>query len=147
MILPIFDLATDSGRQDFDACMQRLRATTSASSADAQAVAAIIDDVKQHGDEAVVRYMRKWTDPDFQADRIRVSPGELAEAQKSLDPSLRDAISRSIDHVRRYQQHIMPTSPQPITIEGAELGLRFIAVDSCGLTVPGGTAVLFSTLS
>ena len=57
-----------------------------------------------------------------------------------------DAIGTAIDQVRAYQQHVMPKPTPPVTIGGAELGLRFSAVDSVGLCVPGGTAVLFSTL-
>jgi histidinol dehydrogenase len=59
---------------------------------------------------------------------------------------MRKAISQAIEHVREYQAHIKPADTKPVTIGGAELGLRFTPVDSVGLTVPGGTAVLFSSL-
>ena len=146
MTLPILDMSTDQGAAAFGACLDHLCATATAEGDPARTVAAIIEDVKQHGDDAVVRYMRQWTDPRFDADRIRVATDELVRAEKSLDLPLRDAIADSIDHVRRYQQHIKPPDPAPITIDGAELGLRFTPVECVGLMVPGGTAVLFSTL-
>lgn len=145
-MLAVLDLATDDGRRGYDAVLARLRATASASSEAAKSVADIIADVRAHGDEAVVRYMRKWTDPAFAAERIRVSEDELAAAERAIDSALGAAIDRAIANVREYQQHILPRDATPVTIGGAELGLKFTPVDSAGLCVPGGTAVLFSTL-
>jgi histidinol dehydrogenase len=70
----------------------------------------------------------------------------LAGAAARVDADLLDAIRTAIEQVREYQQHVMPKPTDPVTIGGAELGLRFSPVDSVGLCVPGGTAVLFSTL-
>jgi histidinol dehydrogenase len=125
---------------------QDLKASASASGEAAGAVAAIIDDVRRHGDEAVVRYMQKWTDPSFSAGRIRVTPDELAAALRAIDPELRRALETAIDHVRRYQDHIRPLDLDPVTIDGAELGLRFTPVDSVGLAVPGGKAAYPSSV-
>lgn len=145
-MLPVFDLTTDAGKRGFDERLERLRATASAGSDAARATAAILADVKARGDAAVVDYMRRWTDPDFRADRIRVSADEIEAAHGQLSPDLRDAIEAAIDQVRQYQRHILPRDAEPVTIGGAELGLKFTPVDSAGLCVPGGTAVLFSTL-
>ncbi len=145
-MLPIYDLTTSPGRDAFAAVMARLRQTVLTQSDAGQAVADVIDDVRRRGDEAVVKYMRRWSDPAFDAARIRVPADELAAAADALPRPLRTAIQRSIEHVHAYQQHIMPADPPPITIDGAELGLRFTPVDSAGLTVPGASAVLFSTL-
>jgi histidinol dehydrogenase len=145
-MLPIYDSATDAGRAAFEQRLRQLKQTASASSEAAATVAAIVADVAQHGDEAVVDYMRRWTDPGFSADRIRVAVDELAAAEAMLDPALREAIAAAINHVTRYQQHIKPADSQPIEIDGAVLGLRWTPVDSVGLCVPGGAAVLFSTL-
>ncbi|HEX7010683.1 MAG TPA: histidinol dehydrogenase [Phycisphaeraceae bacterium] len=144
--LPVFDLSTPAGKAGLDERLRKLRATASASSEAAQAVARIVADVREQGDEALVRYMRQWTDPDFTHDRIRVTQAELDQAHATLDPALREAIATAIEQVRAYQQHILPRPVKPIRLGGAELGLRFIPVDSAGLCVPGGTAVLFSTL-
>ncbi len=145
-MLPVYDIATSQGQADFDARLQRLKSTASAFSEQAQTVSEILHDVQQHGDDAIVKYMRKWTDPDFTADRIKVTAEELAQADKQLTGDLRAAIERSIANVREYQQHAMPTSMDTVTINGAELGMRFTPMASAGMCVPGGAAVLFSTL-
>ncbi|MFP4223820.1 MAG: histidinol dehydrogenase [Phycisphaeraceae bacterium] len=145
-LLPICDLATPDGRADYAARLGRLRETASASSEAAETVAGILDAVRTRGDDALVEFERRFTDPGFTADRIRVSADELAAAEREVEPELLAAIQQAIEHVRDYQAHILPTSPEPITLGGAELGLRFSPVDSAGLYVPGGSAVLFSTL-
>ncbi|HEX5659622.1 MAG TPA: histidinol dehydrogenase, partial [Polyangiales bacterium] len=109
-------------------------------------MAAILADVRKHGDEAVVRYMRKWTDPKFSVERMRVSQDELDKAERELDPALRSALQQAIENVRTYQAHLMPVAPAPITHGGAELGLRFTPVDSVGLAVPGGKAAYPSSV-
>jgi len=146
MMIPEFDLNTVEGRAALEQCSKRLRDTTSAGGDAARTVAQIIDAVRDEGDDAVVRYMRQWTDPQFSADDICVSCEQMQQAADSLDGELREAIEASIENVRRYQEHIMPVEPEAVTIDGAELSLRFTPMDSVGLAVPGGAAVLFSTV-
>ena len=145
-MLPVYDLKTSEGHAGLDACLDRLRATTSAGGGVAATVTGILADVREHGDTALTRYVQKFSNPSFTQDRLRVSADELAGAADRVDPELLIAIKTAIKQVHEYQQHVMPKPVDPITIGGAELGLRFSAVDSVGLHVPGGTAVLFSTL-
>jgi histidinol dehydrogenase len=145
-MLPVYDLSTPSGRDAFEACLAKLRATASLTDDQAQVAAKIVEAVRRNGDGELVRQMQKWSDPDFTAGRIRVDGSELAAANKTLTGPLRAAIETSIEHVRQYQSHIMPAPPTPVVIDGAELGMRLTCVDSAGLTVPGGAAVLFSTI-
>ncbi|MEX0886576.1 MAG: histidinol dehydrogenase [Phycisphaeraceae bacterium] len=145
-MLAEFDLKSAEGRAGFERVLGRLGETVSMTGDAATAVAKIVAEVREDGDDAVVRHMQHWTDPDYAADRIRTEPAELAKAEGSLDPCLREAIETAIAQVRAYQEHVRPVDAKPMTLGGAELGLRFTPVDSAGLCVPGGTAVLFSTL-
>lgn len=145
-MLPCFDLDTGEGRDGFAQVLHRLRQTAALDSDEAATVDQIIADVRRDGDEAVVRYMRQWTDPQFTAETITVEPARCEAALDALDRPLRLAIESSIAHVRAYQQHIRPEEPAPLEVDGCTLGLRYLPVDSAGLMVPGGTAVLFSTL-
>lgn len=144
--LPLFDLSRDAGRNALTAQIERLRPPVGHDSEASRTVAAIIEDVRKHGDEAVVRYMRKWTDPAFSRERMRVTEAELDAAERSLDPALRAALEESIANVRAYQSHLMPSAPEPIVHGGAEMGLRFTPVDSVGLAVPGGKAAYPSSV-
>ena len=130
----------------FERMLERLRSTAATGQDAARTVAGIIEDVRHRGDEAVVECMRRWSDPTFDADRIRVDKAQIESAAGRIDGDLRRAIEASIAHVRDYQQHIMPAAVPPIDIDGAEMSLRFSPVQSVALNVPGGAAVLFSTL-
>jgi histidinol dehydrogenase len=144
--LPILDISTDTGRLDLEHRLSKLRLTTSLSGDTASVVSGIIEDVRERGDAAVVELMRKFTDPGFEASRIRVDEADFDRAEASLDPVLRGSLEASIANVRAYQGHILPVATVPVVIDGAELGLRHAPVASAGLTVPGGAAVLFSTV-
>jgi len=146
MSLPRFDLASADDRRRWTERLDALRATATTSSEAADTVAAIVDDVRARGDDAVVDYMRRWTDPDFDAARIRVSADEIDAAFAAIDPELKSALEASIENVRVYQEHVKPVAPEPIELAGAEVGMRFTPVASAGCCVPGGTAVLVSTL-
>ena len=144
--LPILDLAADSGRSEFEARLARLRGTTSLVGDTATVVAEIIEDVRVRGDAALVDSMRKFADPGFEASQIRVAEADFDAAEPSLDPTLRKSLEASIANVRAYQEHVRPAEVAPVTIQGAELGLRYAPVESVGLMVPGGAAVLFSSV-
>jgi len=145
-MFPVYDLNTPDGNAGLNTCLDRLRGTTSTGGDVAKTVSDIIVDVREHGDEALEKYVQKFSNPSFKQDRLPVSADELAGAADRVDPKLLNAIKTAIRQVREYQEHVMPKPVDPVTIGGAELGLRFSAVDSVGLHVPGGTAVLFSTL-
>jgi histidinol dehydrogenase len=143
---PILDLAHEQDRSQFETRLRQLCATTSVVGDIASRVAEIIEDVRVRGDEALVHYMREWTDPAFQASSLRVTQAEFDAAEAALEPALRESLCAAIANVRTYQAHILPPAVAPLTIEGAELGLRHSPIASAGLNVPGGAAVLFSTL-
>lgn len=145
-LLPTFDLSEQEGRNALSRQIERLRPPVGHDTEAARTVAAILEDVRVHGDEAVTRYMRKWTDPAFASERIQVTQAELDAAEAGLSAPLREAIIGMIDNVRTYQSHLMPTAPAPITHGGAEMGLRFTPVDSVGLAVPGGKAAYPSSV-
>src|SRR6476620_9844332 len=145
-LLPLFDLSRDEGRNALTAQIERLRPPVGLDSEAARTVSSILDDVRRHGDDAVVKYMRKWTDPGFSKERMRVSEAELEAAERALSAPLRAALLAMIENVRIYQSHLLPANPEPIVHGGAEMGLRFTPVDSAGLAVPGGTAAYPSSV-
>ncbi|QNN21319.1 histidinol dehydrogenase [Planctomycetales bacterium ZRK34] len=146
MSLRVLQYDQPDDRAAFEALADRLRQQVAGAGQLAEQVAAIVEDVRTGGDEAVVKYMRQWTNPSFTADMIRVKSDEMAAAEKSLDPKLRDAMQRSIAHVREYQSHILPSDPPTITIDDCQLGLRFTPIQRVGLHVPGGKAAYPSSV-
>ena len=110
------------------------------------AVREILADVARRGDAAVVDLSRKFDDPEFTAEQIRVTPLETREAVARVPADQLAAIRRSIAQVREYQTHILPQDPPTLHRPGVSLGLRFTPIDSVGLLVPGGKASYPSSL-
>jgi histidinol dehydrogenase len=115
-------------------------------SKDADAVRAILTDVSQRGDDAIVESSKKFDDPNFTVEQIRVTPEEMKSAARRISPEIMAALRRSIAQVREYQSHIMPKAPPTLRRPGVELGLRFTPLDSAGLYFPGGKAAYPSSL-
>lgn len=110
------------------------------------AVEKILADVANRGDAAVVGNCRQFDDPDFSADKIRVTQQEMAQAAERVPANQLAAIRRSIAQVREYQTHVMPKAPAPLRRAGVELGMRFTPLESAGLYFPGGKAAYPSSL-
>lgn len=109
-------------------------------------VAGFIAAVSRDGDAALVAHMRAFSNSSFDSSMIRVAPKTIRVAADRIAPELRAALERTIDHVRRYQEHIAPTQPPATVIDGARLGMRVEPMRSVGLLVPGGRAAYPSTL-
>jgi histidinol dehydrogenase len=110
------------------------------------AVNAILADVGERGDAAVVDSSKKFDDPNFTAEQIRVSPDEMLAAAARTPADQMTALRRSIAQVKEYQVKILPQPPAPVSRDGVELGLRFTPLDSAGLYFPGGKASYPSSL-
>lgn len=112
----------------------------------AAAVQEILADVAKRGDEAVAAVARKFDDPNFTAEQIRILPDEMQEGAKKVPADQLVAIRRSIAQLREYQSAMMPQPKKPLLRDGVELGMRFTPLDSVGLHVPGGKAAYPSSL-
>jgi histidinol dehydrogenase len=113
---------------------------------DSAAVKEILKQVAQRGDDAIVESARKFDDPNFSAEQLRVTPAEMTQAIDRVPANQLAAIRRSIAQVREYQRHAMPREMEPLRRPGVELGMRFTPLDSAGLYFPGGKAAYPSTL-
>ena len=55
----------------------------------------IIEAVKTRGDQALFEYTRKFDKYELSADRIKVTPEEIAEAYEKLDDSLIEVMKKA----------------------------------------------------
>ncbi len=106
----------------------------------------IIDDVRTRGDEALVDYAEQFDGCRLTPDRLRVPPEQIEEAVGRCPDELLAALRKAADRIRRFQEHILCPQPEPLREGGRTLRLRYRAVDSAGIYVPGGTASLASTV-
>ena len=149
-MIPILYMSDDQDRVQVEGLLRRLALDPAdvvlGESADAVSVQLTLADVKERGDAAIVELARKFDDPEFTAEQIRVSPDEMKQAAARIPAHEAAALKRSIAQVREYQTDILPQVPRPTVRPGVELGLRFTPLDSAGLYFPGGKASYPSSL-
>lgn len=107
------------------------------------AIELIIDDVHDHGDEAVSRALRDFDGIDIAPDRLRVTIDEIDRAMERLDPAILDAIDDMISHIRRFNEQIMARVGGSWRFEsepGLWVGEQITPIPSAGLFCPSGKA-------
>ena len=107
----------------------------------------IIEDVRAHGDAAIVRAMARYDGCEVDAGALRVGEEEVQRARSEISPELQRAIRQSIDHVRRYNERVLEGADWRIELEpGLMLGEKTTAIASAGLYVPSGKGSFPSVL-
>ncbi len=149
-MIPVLHLKKETDRLRVDGLLAQLRVDPAtialAGGADVASVQDVLADVAKRGDEAVVDSCRRFDDPNFSAEQIRVTESEMSSAAERISPAQRSALQRSISQVREYQTKMLPADPAMVRRPGVELGMRFTPLDSAGLYFPGGKASYPSTL-
>ncbi|WP_343081717.1 histidinol dehydrogenase [Ostreiculturibacter nitratireducens] len=104
------------------------------------AVAAIIADVRERGDAAVIELTRKFDRLELTPDRLAFTEAEIDAACAEVSEEERDALELAAERIRAYHIRQMPEDARWTDPDGATLGWRWTPVASAGLYVPGGLA-------
>ena len=110
------------------------------------AVADILAKVKAEGDEALFAFTREFDKVEVTKEMIRVTPEEIEEAYKLVDPSLIDVIKKALVNIRSYHEKQLQNSWFTSTTDGTMLGQKVTALNRVGVYVPGGKAVYPSSV-
>ncbi|MBT9150696.1 MAG: Histidinol dehydrogenase [candidate division WS2 bacterium] len=112
----------------------------------------IINNVKEHGDSALVEYTKKFENVTIYKDKIQVTPEEIKEAYNKLDKETIEAIEFLANNVKRFHAAQMPNKMWAMEISpGLVAGQVYIPLKRVGCYVPGGrgwfpSAVIMSVL-
>lgn len=109
-------------------------------------VAAIVEDVKNRGDEALFEYTRKFDQADICEDNVQVTPDEVREAYENTDPALIEVIRRALVNIRAYHEKQKQYSWFDSRPDGTMLGQKVTPLAAAGVYVPGGKAVYPSSV-
>ena len=107
-------------------------------------VAAILEDVRAHGDAAVLKYTEKF-DGARLADML-VSPEEIAEALAATEPEFLDTLRLAERNIREYHEKQIRNSFTFTRPGGVVMGQKVLPIARVGLYVPAGTAPYPSTV-
>jgi histidinol dehydrogenase len=97
-------------------------------------VTAIVEDVAERGDEALLEYEDTFSGN----DRVTVSSDELAAARDALDPAVRAGLETAIANVRAVAEAGLDDEAAVALPEGQTVRLREIPVRRAAVYAPGG---------
>ena len=110
-------------------------------------VAAIINEVRERGDDALADYTARFDSHGLSQDADwQIDLEECRAAYEALDSDLRDALETAAGRIRAYHEGQLPADRDYTDDIGMRLGARWNAVDAAGLYVPGGRAAYPSSL-
>jgi histidinol dehydrogenase len=109
-----------------------------------ETVGAILETVKNRGDEAVKEYELKFDGVEL--NQLRVTEKEIADAEKQIPEELKKAILAAKGNIEKFHAAQRIDLPCVETVPGVVCWQKAVPIEKVGLYIPGGTAPLFSTV-
>lgn len=110
------------------------------------AVEAILKDVKEKGDNALVEYTNKFDSDKVNKENIFLTKEEIEEAYKQVDKEFLQAINLAAENIRFFHEKQKKNSWMATKEKGVILGQNIRALENVGIYVPGGTAAYPSSV-
>lgn len=133
---------TDAAYPD---ALRRLNRRAEASETVRDVVAAVIADIRQHGDQALLGLTQKFDGATLTPAQLLVSPQEMQAAITALTPEVKAALDASRRNVTAFAHQSLRKDWMMNNEQGAEVGEVYHPFERVGIYVPGGTAPLVST--
>ena len=127
----------------FRALLEQARETTERVDA---AVADIIAEVRARGDAALCYLTRDFDHMEVTPDRLRIGADEIEAAVAAVPAELHAALDLAATRIEAFHRAQLPADLRMTDAEGLTLGMRWTALDSVGLYVPGGKAAYPSSV-
>jgi len=104
----------------------------------------ILNDIKTNGLKAALEYSRELDGNDN--DYILVTKKEFDEAENNLTTDVKSAIITAFNNIEKFHSKQVPIQYETETMPGIVCSREFRAIENVGLYIPGGSAVLPSTM-
>jgi len=111
-----------------------------------EVVSNILRDVRVRGDKALFEFTKKLDGAVLNRRTLKVSPPEMKRARKSVSKKTLKAMRSAASNIRKFQKRIKIAQPGFIKGGGKKLGIRYRPLDRVAVYVPGGSAVLCSSV-
>jgi histidinol dehydrogenase len=106
----------------------------------------IIDDVRLLGDDALIRYTKRFDGVKLTSRQLRVSENEISSAYQNITPNFVSHLKVIIENINRFYRKQLRKSWRMKDGEGLVLGENYQPLEKVGVYVPAGTAPLVSTV-
>ncbi len=105
-----------------------------------ETVRAILEQVREGGDNALASLTEKYDNVKLTPEKLRIDKADISKARKAAGRSVISALKHADRRIRNYHKKQLPKNLRYRDKSGTILGWRWNAIDSVGLYVPGGTA-------
>lgn len=109
-----------------------------------EVVRPILSEVRENGDEALRGYTAKFDGVEL--EEFAVSEQEIAEAVKRIKPEVREAFGIAARNIEKFHRVQVQEDIKVETMPGVLCFRQMRAIEKVGLYIPGGTAILPSTI-
>ena len=104
----------------------------------------VIEDVRQNGDEALLRYTEKWDGAKLES--LKVSKEEVDEAYAKFDKQLIGDLEEAAANIRAFHTEQARSQIDFPLAKNSYIQYKISPLDAVGLYVPGGTAAYPSSV-
>jgi histidinol dehydrogenase len=106
----------------------------------------IIDDVRVMGDDALIKYTKKFDGVKLSVRQLKVSEMDISGAYQNISPNFVSTLKLVIENVNRFYKKTLRKSWRIKDADGVVLGENYTPLDKVGVYIPAGTAPLVSTV-
>lgn len=111
-----------------------------------ESVRKIVENVKDHGDEAVLKYTRKFDHVKMGVRDLKVSACEISGAYQNIKPEFVSTLKVAMDNINRFYSKQLKKSWKIKDADGVLLGEKITPLENVGVYVPSGTVPLVSSV-
>ena len=107
-------------------------------------VTTVLADIKQNGDDAIVKYTTLFDGVSL--DSFIIKDTEIAEAITLVSDELKQAIQQAANNIKAFHSKQLSQIEVIETMPGIQCWRKSVGIEKVGLYIPGGSAPLFSTI-
>ena len=107
-------------------------------------VKAILEDVKQNGDNALKKYAKMFDNADI--ENIEATEKEIEEAYNRVDEKFKETLKLAYNNIEKFHKKQLRNSFITNEEDGIVMGQIVNPIKKVGVYIPGGTAVYPSTV-
>jgi histidinol dehydrogenase len=109
-------------------------------------VSQIIEDVRSYGDEALIKYTKKFDGVRLTARQLKVTESETSGAYQNISPDFISTLKLIIENVVRFYKKQLKKCWKIKDEDGMLLGEVYQPLERVGIYVPAGSAPLVSSV-